>query len=57
MRQKSNPINVRVFLDGREISQSDLSSIVISNVTVDRIVNSVADSCVAETVNIPAKSA
>ncbi len=55
MRKES--INVRVFLEGNEISQSDLSSIVISNVTVDRIVNSVADRCVANAVDIPARSA
>ena len=55
MKKKS--INVRVFLEGNEISKSDLSGIIISNATVDRIVNSVADRCVAEAVDNTARIA
>ncbi len=46
MRKARTPINVRVFFDGREIKKSDLTCLIISNITVDRVVNSVADRCV-----------
>lgn len=39
----NSKINVRVFLDGKEIKASELSSITISNTTVDRIINEVAE--------------
>ena len=37
------PITVRVFLDGKEINPSSLGKIVISNKTVDRIINDVVE--------------
>ena len=37
------PITVRVFLDGKEINPSSLDKIVISNKTVDRIINDVVE--------------
>ena len=37
------PITVRVFLDGKEINPSSLDKIVISNKTVDRIINGVVE--------------
>ena len=43
-------LNVRVFLDGKEIKVSELTNITISNATVDRIINDVA-----ERVNIGSK--
>ena len=36
-------LNVRVFLDGKEIKSSELSNITISNWTVDRIINDVVE--------------
>jgi hypothetical protein len=36
-------IKVRVFLDGKEFDASSLDKLVISNKTVDRIVNDVVD--------------
>ena len=36
-------INVHVFLDGKEITQSELCNIMISNATIDRIINDIVE--------------
>jgi hypothetical protein len=36
-------LNVRVFLDGKEIKVSELTNITISNATVDLIINDVVE--------------
>jgi hypothetical protein len=43
MTNTNTSFNIRVFLDGKEIKPSELGMIRISNATVDRIINDVAE--------------
>ena len=43
MTNTNTNLNVRVFLDGKEIKVSELTNITISNATVDRIINDVVE--------------
>ena len=43
MTNTNTNLNVRVFLDGKEIKVSELTNITISNATVNRIINDVAE--------------
>ena len=43
MTNTNTKINVHVFLDGKEIKQSELCNVMISSSTIDRIINDIVE--------------
>ena len=57
MTNTNTKINVSVFLDGKEIKQSELCNIMISNATVDRIINDIVERVAFNNENVLSNSA